>query len=276
MAQTFSKMGAHKNVLQTCDRMIQISSSDRASLIMAWNMRGNALSAAATANPGRLDEAKLREAEVAYREVLKYGSSMNMAHYNLGMTLIRLKRQDEGLEEMRTYLKNAEEEDVAEKARKIIDNPRRATEDFAPDFTLVSSEGEYISSDALRGKVLLLDFWGIWCKPCLVEIPYLTSLAKKYAKGEFVLVSIDCNDEEAKWRQFLSENNMKWTQTRDGDSNLRRLFQISAFPSYVLIDHEGIVRYRGKGSGPQTEGEISTNIKKALKAIDASAIAEKR
>jgi hypothetical protein len=86
-----------------------------------------------------------------------------------------------------------------------------------------------------------------------------------------VLISINCNDEKAKWRQFILENKMKWTHARDGDSKFRRLFQINVFPSYVLIDQEGIVRYRGKGAGPQTEGEVSDNVKKALKAVDSSA-----
>jgi len=270
MAQTFNKLGAHKNTLQTCDRLIQVSGGDIGFLAKAWNLRGNTLSAAATEIPGRLDQTKLREAEAAYREVLKLSSSLNMAHYNLGVALIRLKRINEGLGELRVYVESADEEDVAEKARKIIENPRRAVEDFAPDFSIVTSEGEYQSSDELRGKVLLIDFWGVWCKPCLNAIPYLSQLAKKYSRDAFILISVDVNDEEAKWREFIAQNKMNWTHARDSNSKIQRSFQINAFPTYVLIDHEGIVRYRGKGAGLRTEGEISDAVKRALKAAAAS------
>jgi len=269
IAQTFSKLGAHKNALQTCDRLIQVSGNNKYFCVTAWNMRGNELSAAATANPGRIDEEKLREAEAAYREVLKLNAS-NMAHYNLGITLIRLNRINEGIGELKTYIQHAEEEDIAEKARKIIQDPRRAVENFAPDFSIITADGEYISSDELRGKVLLIDFWGAWCKPCLNAIPFLSQTAKKYRKEEFVLISVDVNDDDNKWREFIAHNNMAWTQTRDGNTAIQRIFQVIAFPTYILIDHEGIIRYRGVGSGPQTESEVTERIKKTLKLLAAS------
>ena len=257
MAQTFNKLGAHKNTLQTCDRLIQIGGDDIGFLVKAWNMRGNTLSAAAMENPGKPDETKLREAEAAFREVLKFSSELSVAHYSLGVTLIRLNRLNEGLAELQAYIKNADDEDTAERARKIIDNPRRVIENFAPDFSILTSDGEYISSDELRGKVILLDFWGVWCKPCLSAVPYLSQVAKKYKKEAFILISVDVNDEEAIWREYIAQNKMNWTHTRDSNSKIQRAFQVNAFPSYFLIDHEGIVRYRGKGSSPQIEDEIS-------------------
>jgi thiol-disulfide isomerase/thioredoxin len=269
MAETFGKLGAHKNALQTCDRMIELSGDNLYFQVKGWNMRGNELSAAAAVNPDRLDENKLREAETAYREVLKL-SAINMAHYNLGITLIRLNRVNEGIAELKTYIQRAEEEDIAEKARKIIQEPRRAVENFVPDFSIITSEGDYISADELRGKVILIDFWGSWCKPCLSAIPFLSQLAKKYRNEGFMLVSVDVNDEEAKWRAFIAQNKMNWTHTRDSNGKIPRLFQITGFPTYILIDHEGIIRYRGMGSGLQTESDISDKTKKALKALTAS------
>ena len=271
MAQTFNKLGANKNTLQTCDRLIQIGGDDIGFLVKAWNMRGNSLSAAAMENPRKPDETKLREAEAAFREVLKFSSELSVARYSLGVTLIRLNRLDEGLAELQAYIKNPDEEDTAERARKIIANPRRVIENFAPDFSILTSGGEYISSDELSGKVILLDFWGIWCKPCLSAIPYLSQVAKKYKKEAFVLISVDVNDEEATWREYIAQNKMSWTHTRDSNSKIQRAFQVTAFPSYFLIDHEGIIRYRGRGSGLQTESEISNAVNKTLKILAASA-----
>ncbi len=264
IAQTYSKLGAYQNAVKTCDRLIQLSDDNLYYRVKAWNLRGNELSRAATQNPEKLDESKLEEAETAYREVLKLSGS-NVAHYSLGITLIRLNRIPEGIEELQIYVRSAEEEDLAEKARKMIQEPRRAVENFAPDFSFVTSDGEYLTSDDLKGNVLLLDFWGAWCQPCQNAVPFLSGLAKKYRKDPFILISIDENDEESKWREFIVQKKMDWTHTRDGDRKMQRLFQITGFPTYILVDHEGIIRYRGMGSGWQTEDNVSDSIKKALK-----------
>lgn len=269
MAQTFSKLGAYKNTLQTCNRLIELSGDNIFFRAKAWNLRGNELSVAALADPGKTDLNKLREAEAAYREVLNL-SSANMARYNLGITLIRMNRINEGVGELQAYVQSAEEEDVAEKARKIIQNPRRAIENYLPDFTITTADGEYISTDELKGKILLIDFWGAWCQPCVNAIPYLSDLAKKYKKESFVLLSVDVRDDEPKWREFIAKNKMNWMHARDGNNKITRLFQVNIFPSYILVDHDGVIQYRGKGSGMQTESEISNAVKKALKNLASS------
>ena len=275
IAQTFSKLGAHKNTLQTCDIMIQTGGKDVGVLIKAWNLKGNTLSAAAMENPGKPDENKLRGAEGAYREVLKYSSELIMARYNLGVTLIRLNRLNEGLEELRAYVKKADDEVTAESARRIIGNPRRVVENYAPDFSILTADGEYISSDDLRGKVLLIDFWGAWCSPCISQIPFLRQIAKKYGKEAFALISVDVNDDEAKWRDHIAKNRMDWTHTRDSNSKIQRAFQVNAYPSYFVIDHEGIIKFRGRGASLQNEGEIQNAIKKSLKVLAVSATKSK-
>ncbi|MEJ2109703.1 MAG: redoxin domain-containing protein [Acidobacteriota bacterium] len=268
MAQTYSNLGAYKNTLKTCDRLIEASGDNLYYLVKAWNMKGNELSAAAGEKSGDLDVKKLLDAESAYREVLRL-SGVNMGHYNLGITLIRLDRIDEGVHELQIFLKEAEDEELAEKAGKIIEDPRRAVENFAPDFSFVTSDGEYISTDELRGKVVMIDFWGAWCGPCRDAVSFLSKLAKKYREDPFVLISVDENDEESKWRDFIAENEMTWTQTRDSNRKIQSLFDVRAFPTYILIDHEGIIRYKGIGSNWQTEDDIKDSVKKALKAREA-------
>jgi thiol-disulfide isomerase/thioredoxin len=156
-----------------------------------------------------------------------------------------------------------------ERARKILANPARAAENFAPDFSFVTAEGEYLSSEDLRGKVILLDFWGTWCGPCRDAVPYLTDLNKKYSQKAFVLISVDTNDEESVWREYIAQNKMNWTHVRDADSKIRRLFQVSAFPTYILIDHEGIILSRNLGGGYMTENAVESAVKKATKTVAA-------
>jgi thiol-disulfide isomerase/thioredoxin len=193
-----------------------------------------------------------------------------MAHYNLGLVLIWLNRTKEGLEELRTFVDSGEEGPSVQKAQNILENPKRAAENFAPDFSGVTSEGEYISSESLLGKVVLLDFWGVWCPPCLSAVPYLSRLNKKFAGQPFVLLSVDVNDEESKWRDYISANKMDWIHVRDDHRKIQQAFGINAFPTYILIDHEGVIVKRSLGAGMQTEDDVQSALKKAIKALTAN------
>jgi len=162
-----------------------------------------------------------------------------------------------------------------EEARKMIENPRRSREAYAPDFSFTSADGEYISMDELRGKVVLLDFWGTWCPPCRESLPSLRDLYKSYSKEKaFMMISVSVRDEEPIWREFTAKNQMVWPQAFDGDGKIQRTFQVRAFPTYILIDHEGIIRYRAQGYNFDREANLSDAIHKAIKVVAKSGPAE--
>lgn len=123
MAQVYSSIGDHKNLLKTSDRLIKISGADPAQRAKAWNLRGNVLFGAALINPYSPDIHKFSEAEAAFRETLKINPEMNIVHYSLGVTLVRQNRINDAVEELKTYLKHPEEMKLAEKARLIIGAP---------------------------------------------------------------------------------------------------------------------------------------------------------
>jgi thiol-disulfide isomerase/thioredoxin len=269
IAQTYNKLGAYKNVVETCDQLIRLGANEPEYLVKAWNLRGSSLSTAVLTSKSGKDMEKLREAERSFREVLRLSPRSSIAHYSLGLVLIWSNRTDEGITELRAYVNSGEQGESVEKARKILANPARAAENFAPDFSFVTAEGEYLSSEDLRGKVILLDFWGTWCGPCRDAVPYLTDLNKKYSQKAFVLISVDSNDEESVWREYIAKNKMNWTHMRDADGKIRRLFQVNAFPTYILIDHEGIILSRNLGGGYMTESAVESAVKKATKVVAA-------
>ena len=61
---------------------------------------------------------------------------------------------------------------------------------MAPDFTLANLDGDWVTLNELKGKVVLLNFWGTWCGPCRQEIPAFINLTEKYKKDGLEIVGI--------------------------------------------------------------------------------------
>ena len=80
---------------------------------------------------------------------------------------------------------------------------------------------------------------------------------------------------EAGWRAFVEKNKMEWPQYLDRDGKVQRTFEVSAFPTYILIDHEGIIRMRSVGLSWQSAGGIEETIRKTLKAAREAGTGEK-
>ena len=148
-----------------------------------------------------------------------------------------------------------------------MENPRRARENFAPDFSFTSADGEYITLEDLKGKVVMLDFWGTWCPPCVASVPELRNLYRRYSKEQFVLIGISSDFDEAKWRDFTGKNRMLWPQYRDTDRRILETFSIRAFPTYIIIDHEGILRFQSTGFGA---ANLDAAVKRQIRAINQS------
>jgi thiol-disulfide isomerase/thioredoxin len=166
-------------------------------------------------------------------------------------------------------------------ARRIIASPIRARAPFAPDFSFTTHENESLSNAALRGKVVLLDFWGTWCPPCRESIPVVRGLQKKYAGKGFQIVGISSDDDEDVWRTFIQAQQMSWSEYIDLSRTVQQAFKIDSFPTYILLDKDGVIRYRQSGFGELTQGELEDAINKALKResdpkLAAAALAEQQ
>ena len=268
MAETYLAMGAYKNVVESADKVIELAKDDQRLMVRAYNNKGLALQAWAE----KKDEKKLQAAEAAFKEGMAMNSAPAIMRYNLALTLLQLNRDEEGVAMMKEYIKLQPNSEYVELARKIAENPRRARENFAPDFAFTSSDGEHITLDDLHGKVVLLDFWGTWCPPCVESVPELRNLYKRYAKdGSFLILGISSDDDESEWREFTAKNKMVWPQYRDNEGVMMRAFGIRAFPTYILIDHEGVVRFMSVGTSWQRSANLEEAIKKHLKLVAKTA-----
>jgi peroxiredoxin len=267
MSETYLMLEAYKNVIDAADKVFEVAGGDNQLLLKAYNNKGLALQASAE----RKDQKKLAAAEVVFRQGLAIPGASPILHYNLGVVLMQLNRDDEGVAVMKEYLKLQPRGGFSEMARKLAENPRRARENYAPDFSFTSLQGEYISLDDLKGKVVLLDFWGTWCPPCVESVPDLRNLSKKYSKEpSFVLIGISSDGDEQTWREFTEKNRMTWPQYRDKDRKILNAFNIRAYPTYIIIDHEGIVRYQTTGFSWMRAGNLDDAIRKYVKVVAKS------
>lgn len=271
MAQAYFGLEAYKNVIETCEKIIALAPDSPKDLARTYNLEGIALQTQAAVK----DQKKLQEAEAAFRKGVALDPGLAILHYNLGFTLLELGRDAEGIPELKKYIELEPGGSKAHEAAKVIENPRRAREAYAPDFSLTTADGEYISSEDLRGKVVVLDFWATWCGPCVDSVPALRDLQKRFSKEPlFKMISVSADSDEGRWRGFIEKYQLDWTQYLDRDRHIQRAFGVRGYPTYILIDGEGIVRFREISSRWERTGDLPDAIKKYLKQAGKTASAD--
>ena len=145
MSETYLALEAYKNAIDSCDKVIEFAGGDKQLLVKGYNNKGLALQAQAD----KKDQKKLQAAEAVFRQALKIDDARPIIHYNLGVVLMQLTRDEEGIAELKQYIKSEPKGGYAETARRLAENPRRARENFAPDFSFTSLQGEYITLEDL-------------------------------------------------------------------------------------------------------------------------------
>ena len=111
-----------------------------------------------------------------------------------------------------------------------------------PDFSAIDLDGKPISLQDYRGKVVLLDFWAVWCPPCTDEIPNIKKVYNTYKDAGFDIIGVSLDREESKLRDYIRENEIRWRQIFSGkgwDSPVSRQYGIKTIPAPWLIDREG-------------------------------------
>jgi len=121
-----------------------------------------------------------------------------------------------------------------------------------PDATFQELNGSPRSLSDLKGTVVLLNFWGTWCAPCLQEIPGLIRLSHQFkTKGlEVVGIALESGHPQD-IRAFMTEHGMDYSMLMGDMALVKKRFHIMGFPTSLLIDRQGQIRKRY--FGPQTE-----------------------
>lgn len=116
----------------------------------------------------------------------------------------------------------------------------------APAFDVVALDGSDLALEDYKGKVVLLDFWAIWCAPCIAELPNLIALYNEYHPQGLELIGISLDGDRSKVLSFMVENpGMTWRQVFDGnawESEVATLYGVESIPLTILIGKDGTIR----------------------------------
>jgi peroxiredoxin len=123
----------------------------------------------------------------------------------------------------------------------------------APDLSMIDTEGKTFRISDYRGKVLVLDFWYVWCKPCIAKFPAIKKMIESYSDKPLaaVGVNIDIPERVEQAKKVIADNKLSWRQVVEGKGEFLPVYQVygrlpehpMSFPIYVAIDEGGIARY---------------------------------
>ena len=120
----------------------------------------------------------------------------------------------------------------------------------APDFTLKDLQGNDLTLSSLRGKYVVLDFWGSWCGWCIKGIPDMKKYYTKY-KDRMEILGIDCRDTEEKWKAAVKEHELPWLHVRNTDeADITVKYGIQGYPTKIVIDPQGKIAKVVVGEDP--------------------------
>lgn len=125
----------------------------------------------------------------------------------------------------------------------------------AEDFLLVDLEGRTQSLSQYRGKVVLVNFWATWCKPCTTEMPAMQASFDKLRDKGFVVLAINELEDDVKVREHIKQYGHTFPVLMDRDNKVANQFGVFGLPVSVFVDEKGVVQEYIKG-GLLTEQKI--------------------
>ena len=134
----------------------------------------------------------------------------------------------------------------------------------AEDFQLTDLAGNQQNLSQYRGKVVLVNFWATWCKPCTTEMPAMQATYERLREKGFVVLAVNELEDEAKVREHIQQHGHTFPVLLDRDNKVANQFGVFGLPVSVFIDEKGVVREYIKG-GLLTEQVILDTVARIQK-----------
>ena len=129
----------------------------------------------------------------------------------------------------------------------------------APDFIFKSIfDSEKIASKLshYQGKVIYLDFWASWCKPCLKSMPILNQMRADLADSGFEVIAVNLDLDPAKGKEFLAKYPVDYPVVRTAIEEVSELYKVTVLPMSYLIDRKGVLQYAHQGFNERDTKQI--------------------
>jgi peroxiredoxin len=132
----------------------------------------------------------------------------------------------------------------------------------ATDFNLKDLKGKTHLLSELKGKVVVLNFWFVECKPCIMEMPELNELVEEFKEKNIVFLAIALNDKK-ELKKFLKTTDFNYKVVANGQTSADS-YGVKGFPTNVIIDQNGIIHYVSTGIGPNNKENLQKAINELL------------
>ncbi len=191
------------------------------------------------------------KADAAYRQLIEHPKYESRSHAKIAKELLALEKTQRTGE-----LQSS--------------GPRRSQPDAlvgkkAIDFQVKDLDGNDLSLEKYRGKVILLDFWAVWCGPCVAEMPNVKRVHEKYKDQNFQIIGISLDRDRSKLRDYMKKQGITWPQFFDGKgwrNQVAQMYKVNSIPRMYLIDGKGVIRkanVRGRALEPAVAELIQEN-----------------
>lgn len=155
-----------------------------------------------------------------------------------------------------------------------IENYKRVTKELlpsllkigeqAPDWKLKDPSGKEVTLKDLRGKIVLLDFWGTWCYPCVKALLKIQAIYDKFTNNGVEVIGISCNEpSKAEPAQFIKNKNITYRLLLNGD-DVANKYHLSSFPTIYIIGKDGKILYTYEGYSDSLEINLGKIIEENL------------
>jgi cytochrome c biogenesis protein CcmG/thiol:disulfide interchange protein DsbE len=134
-------------------------------------------------------------------------------------------------------------------------NPTRIGSN-APDFTVQDSDHK-ITLSQFRGQVVVLNFWGSFCPPCIEETPSLVRMQSRLKQKGVVVLAVSIDTDDAAYHKFLRDYHINLVTVRDGEQKSSALYGTVGWPETYIIDRNGVIRRKFIGAVDWTSSEIT-------------------
>ena len=155
------------------------------------------------------------------------------------------------------FLDSLEQRFVAEKPEayytkkmtELLEVPRKLTPgNMVANLELATPDGKMLSIASLRGKVVLIDFWASWCKPCRQENPNLVRMYNQYKGKGFDILGVSLDNDKDRWTKAIADDKLTWKHISDlkgWQSQACATFNVTSIPFTLLIDKDGKLIAKG-------------------------------